>query len=44
MTKEEALNLYWQVRYEMLPPRYKEAVDVAFEALREQVEGEAVDD
>lgn len=38
MTREEAINLYWNIRYDVLNSKKKEALDVAFEALREQEE------
>ena len=36
MTREEAINRYDRIRYNLLNPNDKEAVDIAFEALREQ--------
>lgn len=38
MTREEALSLYSDIRYNLTNSRYKEAVDVAFEASRERGE------
>ena len=35
MTREEALGLYHNIRYNATGNRHKEAVDIAFEALRE---------
>jgi hypothetical protein len=37
MTEQEALNLYAAVSYNLTHPRLKEAVDIAFGALRKQV-------
>lgn len=36
MTREEAIKRYDRIRYNLLNPNDKEAVDIAFEALREQ--------
>lgn len=36
MTREEALSLYLEIRYNLINSRHKEAVDMAFEALRER--------
>lgn len=38
MTKGEAMRLWDEVRYSLLSRRHKEAVDIAFEALRAQME------
>lgn len=38
MTREEAINLELEVRYSLTAQKHKEAVDVAFAALREQDE------
>lgn len=38
MTREEAISLYWNIRYDVLNSKKKEALDVAFDALREQEE------
>lgn len=38
MTREEAINLYWNVRYNLANEKQKTALDVAFDALREQGE------
>jgi len=44
MSREEALSLYWQIRYELLSAKHKEAVDIAFKALEEQLEDKTDDD
>lgn len=36
MTREEAINLYWNVRYNLANEKQKAALDLAFSALREQ--------
>jgi hypothetical protein len=44
MTKEEAIERYDRVRYNLLNAQDKEAVDVAFEALMEQPRWISVND
>lgn len=38
MTKQEALDLYEAVRYNLPHSKFKEAVDIAFGALKEKME------
>ena len=44
MTREEALSLYMSIRYNLPNHKMKEAVDIAFEALRECIEREMESD
>lgn len=44
MTREEAINLYWNVRYNLANEKQKAALDMAFSALREQPRWISVDE